>query len=836
MAANPNEMPEHPNDSHQNDSSSPDSAPPPNFSTISPSYQDRSEEEDAAPQIDASTKDSWSDTSWSGIPVQPNQAIASTDQEQSSQNQLPNNSVHSEESSEILRGRADSLLDEMMLGAIDVSAGGPQPNGAYEPNPAESQPEYIQPRYDQPRYEQRDSAPPQSGGPQPTRHEYSADGYSTDYAADLGGPATQSPNSYQNPRADSQQPPVNPAYPTQTDAQQPYPTVSREMSNQAQANQANLIANPNSIDRQQLYGNTPSPQQPATQYSAASEGALYPPSSLSSQQVNPNPQLRQPPVDHESSYGASGYTADPAQPHPDQPYVDPQTYNQAADLRPPAVSGPNSYPVQKPPPASYAAPNHQPYGNEVVGRGSFSGSSNDPATSGISYFEKQRLSYAERYAFEREQERKQWSIATGKSNDYLSSVPRYPRETRDELGRETQNPYNPASTPPLGQNVGQYSARPAGQYAQPQQYGQPPSQQQTDGYPPTQYPSGQYPPAPNPATYQSSQHGYPQQPSQGQHNSGQQQYNQQGYDQHQHDQQQYNQPRYDQQYTQPQYAQPQYNQGQYAQPRPPSYQGHIPELGPVIPGQQRTSPFADPMSVGSQSRQMDLLPRETKMSVQALQEEMLALHSKIDTALPIGHDTADRARHLLDKGRSILEQDPYRSAEVSYYVQQVKAILQRAGQRTQWSNTYRARLLYYLIGWFFLSLIALASCMIYSDQLRTFFTRSAADPNSTILGQHAIPFLATVAAGTLGSAISALFNMWRYSQRDYGFFDRKYGLLGIVLPVISLFFGMVVYLIFGFIAELFNIQPSSNLLISVVPAVIAFAFGTMQEKIYGTSD
>lgn len=242
------------------------------------------------------------------------------------------------------------------------------------------------------------------------------------------------------------------------------------------------------------------------------------------------------------------------------------------------------------------------------------------------------------------------------------------------------------------------------------------------------------------------------------------------------------------------------------------------------------------MTVGAQARQMDMLPRETKMNVQALQEEMLSLHSQIDTSLPVGHDTATRARHLLDKGRSILEQDPYRSAEVLYYVQQVRAILERAGQRTVWSNTYRTRLLYYLIGWLCLSLITLLSCIIYTDKLRAFFAGDVADPYTTFLGQHSIPFLAAIAAGALGSAISALFNMWRYSQRDYGFFDRKYGLLGVVLPIISLLFATTLYFLFGVMAELFNIQPSANLLLSIIPAVIALIFGAAQEKIYGTLD
>ncbi|MEZ4613328.1 MAG: hypothetical protein R2838_24330 [Caldilineaceae bacterium] len=45
-------------------------------------------------------------------------------------------------------------------------------------------------------------------------------------------------------------------------------------------------------------------------------------------------------------------------------------------------------------------------------------------------------------------------------------------------------------------------------------------------------------------------------------------------------------------------------------------------------------------------------------------------------------------------------------------------------------------------------------------------------------------FMATLAAATLGLALSGLWNMQRYVSLARGFFDRKYGLRGLLLPLL----------------------------------------------------
>jgi hypothetical protein len=43
-----------------------------------------------------------------------------------------------------------------------------------------------------------------------------------------------------------------------------------------------------------------------------------------------------------------------------------------------------------------------------------------------------------------------------------------------------------------------------------------------------------------------------------------------------------------------------------------------------------------------------------------------------------------------------------------------------------------------------------------------------------------------VFAGALGAACSVLWNMHRHSRQEYGYLDRKYGLRGLLLPLIGL--------------------------------------------------
>lgn len=264
-----------------------------------------------------------------------------------------------------------------------------------------------------------------------------------------------------------------------------------------------------------------------------------------------------------------------------------------------------------------------------------------------------------------------------------------------------------------------------------------------------------------------------------------------------------------------------------------SHPDQIPSLGPVV---NPNMPFADSMSVGQQARRhSNLLPRQSTLDLQALKQEMSMLQERINTALPLGRDTAERARHLLEKGQSILELDADRSAEVSYYMQQVHSILQRAEQRIQWSNLYRNRLQYYLLAWFLFALLIVVSTILYTNQMQIFVATRYNLPTGHLILGHFVPFLTTLAAGALGGAVGALVNMWRYSKTEYGFFDRKYGMLGLILPIISIIVGVLLYIFFALLGLFFGFDLALNFVAGLIPAVFAFLFGCVQERIYGTS-
>lgn len=261
-----------------------------------------------------------------------------------------------------------------------------------------------------------------------------------------------------------------------------------------------------------------------------------------------------------------------------------------------------------------------------------------------------------------------------------------------------------------------------------------------------------------------------------------------------------------------------------------------PVLGPTT-HQPHSARFADSMTVGAQARRRtNVWPRHSRFDIQALQQEMNTLQEQIDLLVRRRLDISERAQHLLDKGRTILENDPDRSAEVTYYVQQVRTMVQRTGQRVQWSNVYRTRLFTYLTAWLGLSAITLAGCILYSDLMRLWLSQFAAFALNGFLSQNIVAVLGTLASAALGSSFAALVNAWRHSQKEYGYFDRKYGLLGAVLPLIGLLVGLLLYLVMGAIYWLFEINPMESPVAAWVPALLAFAFGASQEKIYGTTE
>lgn len=245
--------------------------------------------------------------------------------------------------------------------------------------------------------------------------------------------------------------------------------------------------------------------------------------------------------------------------------------------------------------------------------------------------------------------------------------------------------------------------------------------------------------------------------------------------------------------------------------------------------------FVNAMSVsGGKKRRSTLLPRMSEVSPDALQQEITRLHAELADLLPVGHEAAERARHLLDKAYSILQSDPMRSAEVEYYMQQVRTIVQRQSQARDWSNHYRDRLRVYLLSWASFAAVVLMGCFVFQVEIAAWLVNMGLDP-AGIMVRHFGAWLGTGVAGALGGALGALYTMRQHaSNSQYNFFDRKYGLRGLILPVIGLLIGWIGYAIFGLLFGLFHINPSANLVAAAVPAIAAFAFGFSQESIYGT--
>ncbi|MCC6454063.1 MAG: hypothetical protein IT328_03900 [Caldilineaceae bacterium] len=244
--------------------------------------------------------------------------------------------------------------------------------------------------------------------------------------------------------------------------------------------------------------------------------------------------------------------------------------------------------------------------------------------------------------------------------------------------------------------------------------------------------------------------------------------------------------------------------------------------------------FVSAMSVMGNKKRSTLLPRMSTLDVDTLHREISDLHAEIAALLPVGNETGERARHLLDKAYSILQSDPMRSAEVEYYMQQVRTIVQRLHQARQWSDLYRHRLHVYLWGWLGLSVVIVIARFIFQMDMEESLMWITGLDRGSLLVSHWAAWIGAAFAGALGGAIGALYTMRAHARGEHSFFDRKYGLRGLILPLMGLVVGALGYWIFGAIFALVGLDPSQSLTASIIPTVAAFAFGFSQESIYGT--
>lgn len=233
------------------------------------------------------------------------------------------------------------------------------------------------------------------------------------------------------------------------------------------------------------------------------------------------------------------------------------------------------------------------------------------------------------------------------------------------------------------------------------------------------------------------------------------------------------------------------------------------------------------------SLRSNLLPRMNVQDSRTIQQEMGLLQSGIESVLPAAHESRVRAQHLLQKAHTILQNDPSRSAEVDYYLQQVRTILQRVQETAHWSNLYRSRLYLYLFGWLALSVIVIMGRYFYTGPMSNWLAWMTASSTNSLLVYNLLTLGAAFFFGALGGGAGALLNMARHAKQDHGFFDRKYGLRGLILPVIGAAIGLFLCLASGVFYALVGIDPAASVWFGLLPALIALALGASQEFFYG---
>jgi len=272
---------------------------------------------------------------------------------------------------------------------------------------------------------------------------------------------------------------------------------------------------------------------------------------------------------------------------------------------------------------------------------------------------------------------------------------------------------------------------------------------------------------------------------------------------------------------------------QMASPQSPTTNGGSASASSTAVRRQSQA-LASSMTVGVRaSMRSNLLPRSTDVDITAIQQEISSLLTAVSTSLPPGHESIERSRHLLNKAQTLLQSDPTRSAEVDYYLQQVRRIVQRTRQTQEWSDVYRQRLLTYLLGWILLALVIITGMALFHHEVQQWVVAFFGLPASSPVVQQGVTVVIVAFAGALGAAVAMLFTMRRQSRREFGYFDRKYGLRGLLLPILGLFFGLLLALVGAVIYTFANVEPVRLWWAPVAPALLAFLLGFGQDWIYG---
>ncbi len=170
---------------------------------------------------------------------------------------------------------------------------------------------------------------------------------------------------------------------------------------------------------------------------------------------------------------------------------------------------------------------------------------------------------------------------------------------------------------------------------------------------------------------------------------------------------------------------------------------------------------------------------------------------------------------------------------MEYYLQQVRTIFQRVQQTMRWSSTYRNRLLVYLTAWLCLSAITMVARYLYAAPLERFMVNVSGLPAEHFVMKQFLTTATALFAGAFGGAWGALINLWQQNRQQYGFIDRKYGLRGLILPMMGAMVGLLLCLLMVTPFVLSGIDLSQQLLLGSLPALLAFLFGLAQESIYG---
>lgn len=249
--------------------------------------------------------------------------------------------------------------------------------------------------------------------------------------------------------------------------------------------------------------------------------------------------------------------------------------------------------------------------------------------------------------------------------------------------------------------------------------------------------------------------------------------------------------------------------------------------------EQRVNPLELPDRELTEAERQAILARLGEERIQELEKEVEEAYDEIRRRVASNEAVSTEAYNMLLKAQDILlRRDASKLAQAEYYLELVRARLERVSASEEAAHKYQ----WPLFAWGFLWSASFLITLILMGQ--EWFQKALGTSSQSTALLEPQTFLASMLWGGIGGAVAVLYSLFKHvGERD---FDSQYVLSYVGKPFLGLVVGGTVYMVFNLVIRALGIFPSGvpdvegNVVPTVAPGVVylvAWASGFKEDRI-----